>query len=257
MAGFSAARRTVGIAAAAIAVAVSLPATASAGTGTTTLRLFSVASVAGYYQSNGQPTPSGQAPDFGGYFYIVGSVYKGTHSSHSKAPTGTADIVCTFTTTTSGFCDGSITIGNSELSAQHVPDTFVAGGVGPLELVTGTGTFADDAATATISPVGMNGNSDLTIAVHPIGTLGIFFTSPPNPVSGAYLSQVEKGGPAAKAGVAAGDVITSVDGHAITSGVALHLVLEAHKPGDQLSIAWTDTSGQTHTATVTLRSQPK
>jgi membrane-associated protease RseP (regulator of RpoE activity) len=255
MAGLRGAGRmlAVGTAGAGIAVAALVPAAASAATGSTTIRLYSVASVAGYYQADGQPTPSGQAPDVGGYFYIVGSVYQGTHARHIKHATGTSDIVCTFTAATSGFCDGSITIGGSELSAQHVPDTFVAGGVGPLELITGTGRFATDSGTATITPVGMNGNSDLTISVHPIGTLGIFFTSPPSAASGAYLSQVDKGGPAANAGITAGDVITSVGGQAITSGVALHLALEMHKPGDQIQIAWTDHSGQTHSATVTLR----
>jgi hypothetical protein len=259
MAGLRAAVRAaaVGATGAVVGLGSVLPVGAAAADGTTTLHLFAVASVAGYYQADGQPTPSGQAPDVGGYFYIVGPVFHGTHANHTKAATGTSDIVCTFTAATSGFCDGSVTIGSSELSAQHVPDSFVAGGIGPLELVTGTGRFAADSGMATIAPVGTNGNSDVTITVHPVGTLGIFFSSPPSPVSGAYLSQVDTGGPAARAGMAAGDVVTSVSGQPITSGSALHLVLETHEPGNRLAITWTDSSGQSHSATVTLRSPPK
>jgi hypothetical protein len=33
-------------------------------------------------------------------------------------------------------------------------------------------------------------------------------------------------------------------------------VLGAHEPGDQVRIAWTDTSGQSHSATVTLATGP-
>jgi S1-C subfamily serine protease len=58
------------------------------------------------------------------------------------------------------------------------------------------------------------------------------------------------------AGLTAGDVITSVAGQTVSSGTSIQQVLERYHPGDKVSIAWTDTSGQSHTATVTLATGP-
>ena len=62
--------------------------------------------------------------------------------------------------------------------------------------------------------------------------------------------------PAARSGLAAGDVITSVNGHAVDSPSDLQALLEPHHPGDKISISWTDSTGQSHTTTVTLANGP-
>ena len=74
--------------------------------------------------------------------------------------------------------------------------------------------------------------------------------------SGVTIAGAESGTPAANAGLTQGDVITSVAGQAVSSGTSIQQVLGAHHPGDKVSIAWTDTSGQSHTATVTLANGP-
>jgi S1-C subfamily serine protease len=79
--------------------------------------------------------------------------------------------------------------------------------------------------------------------------------------SGQETSGVEIGGavsgtPAAAAGLTEGDTITSVAGHAVSSTTSIQQVLEGYHPGDKISVAWTDTSGQSHSTTVTLANGP-
>jgi S1-C subfamily serine protease len=74
--------------------------------------------------------------------------------------------------------------------------------------------------------------------------------------SGAAISSVVSGGPAAQAGLAAGDTITSLDGQSVASATSIAAVLVPHHPGDHVQIAWVDSSGQSHTATIDLGSGP-
>jgi len=74
--------------------------------------------------------------------------------------------------------------------------------------------------------------------------------------TGATVAGVITDSPAQEAGLAEGDTITSVNGHSVDSPTALSSLLAPYKPGDKVSIGWTDTSGQTDTATVTLSSGP-
>ncbi len=74
---------------------------------------------------------------------------------------------------------------------------------------------------------------------------------------GATLAGVIDGTPAAQAGLAAGDVVTAVDGTAVASGDELSAALAAKAPGDQVTITWTDAqTGASQTATVTLVEGP-
>ncbi|MFE4467390.1 S1C family serine protease [Leifsonia sp. NPDC056824] len=74
--------------------------------------------------------------------------------------------------------------------------------------------------------------------------------------AGATISGVVSGGPAESAGMAAGDTITAVNGTTIDSAQALTTALAALHPGDSATIAWTDASGASHTAQVTLAEGP-
>jgi S1-C subfamily serine protease len=74
--------------------------------------------------------------------------------------------------------------------------------------------------------------------------------------SGAGVEQVVTGGPAAKAGIVAGDVITKVGGTTIASTAQLEPALAQYKAGQSVTITWTDTSGQSHHATATLIAGP-
>jgi S1-C subfamily serine protease len=74
--------------------------------------------------------------------------------------------------------------------------------------------------------------------------------------SGVAISGVVSGSAAAQAGLTAGDQITSVAGHTVTSSSEIQSVLGNYHPGNKISISWTDQSGQSHTATVTLSAGP-
>ena len=64
------------------------------------------------------------------------------------------------------------------------------------------------------------------------------------------------GSPAANAGLAAGDEITSIGGQSVLRAEDITHVLVKYHPGDSISISWLDQSGQSHTATVTLANGP-
>ncbi|HWT34116.1 MAG TPA: trypsin-like peptidase domain-containing protein [Microbacterium sp.] len=74
--------------------------------------------------------------------------------------------------------------------------------------------------------------------------------------SGATVSGVIDGTPAAEAGLQAGDVITAVDGTAVGSSSDLSGILKQHKAGERVTITYTDASGQTRSVHVTLISGP-
>ncbi len=74
--------------------------------------------------------------------------------------------------------------------------------------------------------------------------------------SGAVVSGVVAGTPAASAGIVAGDTITAVGSTTITSSADLSTALSQYKAGQSVKITWTDASGQSHTATVTLIAGP-
>ncbi|HLI50843.1 MAG TPA: trypsin-like peptidase domain-containing protein [Thermomicrobiaceae bacterium] len=80
-------------------------------------------------------------------------------------------------------------------------------------------------------------------AIHPY--LGISYTSVSPSVAyqynlnvtyGALVTQVDKSGPAAAAGVKAGDVITEIDGQKIDTDSALAVIMNNHTPGDEVTL---------------------
>jgi S1-C subfamily serine protease len=75
-------------------------------------------------------------------------------------------------------------------------------------------------------------------------------------VDGAAVAGLLDGGPAADAGITSGSVITKVDGTRITSADSLKSTLSGYRPGDRASVTWTDITGNSHTATVTLGTGP-
>lgn len=74
--------------------------------------------------------------------------------------------------------------------------------------------------------------------------------------SGALIAGVVEGGPAAEAGLTAGDTVTAVDGTAVASADALSEALAQREPGETVAISWTDSSGASHSAQVTLVEGP-
>jgi putative serine protease PepD len=69
------------------------------------------------------------------------------------------------------------------------------------------------------------------------------------------VAEVRPGTPAAKAGLQAGDVITAVGGTRVTSANQLRSAIDAHRPGESVSITF-ERDGMTKTVQVTLASRP-
>lgn len=74
--------------------------------------------------------------------------------------------------------------------------------------------------------------------------------------SGALIIGELCGTPADKAGLVAGDVITSVGGHKVSSPKQLTSIMLGFRPGSPVKVTWMDVSGQTHTSTLTLVQAP-
>ncbi len=74
--------------------------------------------------------------------------------------------------------------------------------------------------------------------------------------SGVTIEGTVSGSPAASAGLTDGDQITAVGGHSVATGEDIAKALVPYHPGDSISLSWVDTSGQSHTATVTLATGP-
>ena len=105
------------------------------------------------------------------------------------------------------------------------------------------------------STVHLGSTAFLGVEVSANGTGGFGFGSGSSS-SGATVEGTVSGSAAAQAGLAAGDQITSVGGHAVSSSPEIASVLQQYHPGQKISISWTDQSGQSHTATVTLTTGP-
>jgi len=73
---------------------------------------------------------------------------------------------------------------------------------------------------------------------------------------GAYVGEVVAGGPAAKAGIRTGDVITSLAGKATPSAADFSEAIANLRPGQTVKVAVTRADGSTTTLTVTLGEYP-
>ena len=111
------------------------------------------------------------------------------------------------------------------------------------------------------------GASSTIVHVGPTGFLGVQLVpagqvgggiggTPGSRFRGALIAGVLPGYPAEAAGLAEGDVVTSIDGRPVDSANALTGVLSTRHPGDVVRIAWVDRQGRAHQAAVTLASGP-
>lgn len=100
------------------------------------------------------------------------------------------------------------------------------------------------------------GHASSTVHIGKTAFLGIEIASTATQSGGVEIAGAASGTPAAAAGLTAGDVVTSVAGTQVNSYSSIEHVLEAYHPGDKISISWTNTLGQSHTATITLGSGP-
>ena len=103
------------------------------------------------------------------------------------------------------------------------------------------------------------GTASATTHIGATAFLGIATTPAagvPGLPGGAAVAGVQQGSAAAVAGLTAGDDITSVGGHAVTSPSGIRSVLGQYHPGDKISLTWTDQAARSHSATVVLTTGP-
>jgi putative serine protease PepD len=71
---------------------------------------------------------------------------------------------------------------------------------------------------------------------------------------GAEISSVDKGTPAAKAGLEKGDIIKAVDGQRVTDGIGLIVAIRTHQPGEAVTFT-VNHAGQEREVEITLAGQ--
>ena len=94
----------------------------------------------------------------------------------------------------------------------------------------------------------------LDVRVQPV-TQGVADALGMTSVRGALIDQADPNGPAAKAGIKAGDVITAIDGKDVVSAHDLARSISAMQPGTKVEVAFLR-NGQSQTADVTLATLP-
>jgi S1-C subfamily serine protease len=99
---------------------------------------------------------------------------------------------------------------------------------------------------------------DASGSIHVGGTafLGVAVEANSYGGSGAVIDSVVPGGPAEAAGLAPGDLITSVGGQAVSSPDALTAIVAAQKPGASVAVTIVGQDGTSQTANVALGSGP-
>jgi S1-C subfamily serine protease len=126
--------------------------------------------------------------------------------------------------------------------------------------------FASASSDAYAIPIGkattiakqiVSGKSSATVHIGATAFMGVQLENSPSFAGqGATIVGVVPGGPAATAGLVPGDVITAVAGRAVSGPSDIEPIILAHKPGDNVTVTYTDASGQSQSATITLASGP-
>lgn len=111
----------------------------------------------------------------------------------------------------------------------------------------------------TIAQQIIDGRSSSTVHIGATGFLGVQVVASGRlgaPSTGVQVGGVIAGSPAEQIGIQQGDVVTAVDGQPVNTTAELHARLAQHKPGDTVTVAWTDGTGQAHSERVRLTSGP-
>jgi S1-C subfamily serine protease len=98
-----------------------------------------------------------------------------------------------------------------------------------------------------------SGKSSAIVHVGPTAFLGVVLEDAPG---GAKITSLLPGKPADEAGLAKGDVITSLDGATISSKADVRQAVLMLVPGKAVPIGWKDTNGIAQTGTITPISGP-
>jgi S1-C subfamily serine protease len=107
----------------------------------------------------------------------------------------------------------------------------------------GFGGFGGQSGSGGQSCVNSANNTSVPSAIAPVST-------------GALIDNVLCQSAAAKAGLSGGDVITAVNGQAVTTPSSLTKIMSKFHGGDKVNVSYTDTHGGKHTSSLTLGTSP-
>jgi S1-C subfamily serine protease len=101
------------------------------------------------------------------------------------------------------------------------------------------------------------GDESSTVHIGSTGFLGVEMAQSAYGASdGALVGGIVQGSAAESARISAGSTITAFNGAQITSAAQLSAAVAAVDAGKSVNVSWTDSSGTSHTATVTLKAGP-
>lgn len=101
----------------------------------------------------------------------------------------------------------------------------------------------------------LDGDDSGTVNLGTTAFLGVTLDST-QPGGGVLLDGTIADTPADKAGLKSGDLITGIDGTAVTSIEQLKALISAHESGDEIEVFFTDSNGTERSVTVTLTEGP-
>jgi S1-C subfamily serine protease len=129
-------------------------------------------------------------------------------------------------------------------------------GYGYRQLSSGDGYAIPIAKAVAIAHRIAAGRSSAAIHVGGTAFLGVQVATAGYGAANVVVAAVVPGGPAATAGLEAGDIIASFGGRPLSSPTTLTSLVLAQTPGTHVSVTYLDRAGGTHVATVTLGSGP-
>jgi S1-C subfamily serine protease len=135
-------------------------------------------------------------------------------------------------------------------------DTAASAGSGFEQAATSTGFAIPINRAVSIAQRIVRGDASSTIHVGDTAFLGVEVEENGDGGSGAVVTSVVPGSPAAAAGLAPGDLITSFGGQTVSSPTGLTTMVVTERPGVSISATYIDQEGATQTANVALASGP-
>ncbi|MFN8222954.1 MAG: trypsin-like peptidase domain-containing protein [Gaiellales bacterium] len=129
---------------------------------------------------------------------------------------------------------------------------------GPREISDGDGYAIPINRAASIVDRIESGEGSATVHVGATAFIGVTVRSSgyDDSQTGAVVLEVVQGGPADRAGIAPGSVITAFAGRPIRSAAALTTAVMNRKPGEKAAVTYVDPDGTTHRTTITLGDGP-
>ncbi|WP_087873324.1 S1C family serine protease [Arthrobacter globiformis] len=183
---------------------------------------------------------------------IVSALHRNMPPSEG-APQGLVDLIQTDAPISPGNSGGAVVNSNSEvigLSEAYLPPSSGAVSIGFVTPAATVIDVADQILKSGVATHAVLGIIPTDISPEVASRFGLATTS------GALVIEVAQGGPAAKAGLQPGDIITQFDGQKIASVTDLLAAVRKKEPGQQSEVGY-QRGQETKSAKVTLGSTAK